>query len=219
MTDREIGHDLGVNHNALRYATTTGRVQIRWEGARAPTIWTVPLPEISAADARLELARRYLHVFGPTTPGSFAQWAGIGPAQGRAAFEGLGDELIARRDTDRRGVAARQRRGLSSVAAVQAAGAGPPASQRRHLLPAPGQWTVSCSSLIRKELAKLWTSRVWPGALLVGTEIVGTWRRAGANVMVEPWRRLSSAEVSAVESEASALPLPGARRSNPGHGG
>jgi hypothetical protein len=56
---------------------------------------------------------------------------------------------------------------------------------------------------------RLWTSRVWPGALLVDGEIAGTWRRAGPCVTVEPWRRLSGAERTAVEAEVAALPLPG----------
>ena len=56
--------------------------------------------------------------------------------------------------------------------------------------------------------AALWTSRVWPGALLVGGDVAGTWRRAGAAVTVTPWRRLSRAERDAVESEAATLPLP-----------
>ena len=71
MTDREAGGALGIG-NAIRYAATTGTVAIRWEGARAPIIWTVPAAEIDAADARRELARRHLHVFGPTTAESFA---------------------------------------------------------------------------------------------------------------------------------------------------
>src|SRR5262249_53184992 len=59
-----------------------------------------------------------------------------------------------------------------------------------------------------KRRASLWTSRVWPGAVLVRGEGVGTWRRAGAEVAVEPWRRLSPAERDAIEQEARALPLP-----------
>ena len=55
----------------------------------------------------------------------------------------------------------------------------------------------------------LWTSRVWPGAVLVEGEIVGTWRRAGPALTVQPWRRLSRAARAAVEAEAEALPLPG----------
>jgi hypothetical protein len=56
--------------------------------------------------------------------------------------------------------------------------------------------------------AELWTPRVWPGALLVEGEIVGTWRRANADVTIKPWRRLTPGERRAVEAEAASLPLP-----------
>ena len=59
---------------------------------------------------------------------------------------------------------------------------------------------------------RLWTPRVWPGALLLSGEIAGTWRRAGSNLDVETWRRLSPTERHAVEAEAAALPLPGLDR-------
>jgi hypothetical protein len=49
---------------------------------------------------------------------------------------------------------------------------------------------------------------VWPGALLVGGVVAGTWRRSGAVVTVQPWRRLSREERDAVEVEAATLPLP-----------
>ena len=58
----------------------------------------------------------------------------------------------------------------------------------------------------------LWTSRVWPGGVLVDGEVAGTWRRANADVTVEPWRTFSQAERCAVEAEAQALPLPGVGR-------
>ncbi|HZD24364.1 MAG TPA: hypothetical protein VE569_13335, partial [Acidimicrobiia bacterium] len=58
LTDREVGNALGYNHNRLRYAATTGRVVIRWEGARAPVVWTVTAPDVDPHDAQLELARR-----------------------------------------------------------------------------------------------------------------------------------------------------------------
>ncbi len=54
----------------------------------------------------------------------------------------------------------------------------------------------------------LWTPRVWPGGLLVGGDVVGTWRRADAVMTVQPWRKLSLAERDAVEAEAQSLPLP-----------
>lgn len=59
----------------------------------------------------------------------------------------------------------------------------------------------------------LWTSRVWPGAVLVNGDIVGTWRRAHDIVTIQTWRRLSRAERTAVEAEAMSLPLPGIERS------
>jgi hypothetical protein len=58
----------------------------------------------------------------------------------------------------------------------------------------------------------LWTSRVWPGALLVGGEIAGTWRRAGAVLTVTLWRGLSPTERDAVAAEAESMPLPGIDR-------
>jgi hypothetical protein len=59
--------------------------------------------------------------------------------------------------------------------------------------------------------SRLWTSRVWPGALLVDGDIAGTWRRAGPVVTIETWRRLSRPERQAVDAEAASLPLSGAQ--------
>src|SRR6266545_2100210 len=72
MTDREVGRERGVG-NEIRYAATTGTVAIRWEGAHAPIVWTVVAPQVEAADARRELARRYIHIFGPATAEGFAR--------------------------------------------------------------------------------------------------------------------------------------------------
>jgi hypothetical protein len=58
----------------------------------------------------------------------------------------------------------------------------------------------------------LWTSRVWPGAVLVDGEIVGTWRRAHHKMTVQTWRRLPRRALDAVEEEAASLPLPGVEK-------
>jgi hypothetical protein len=90
----EVGHSLGVHPNSFRYGAATGTVLIRWDGARQPPVWTVPAPDVDPREARLELARRYLHVFGPATPTGFAEWAGIRPTSaGRAAFDALAESL------------------------------------------------------------------------------------------------------------------------------
>ena len=95
MSYGEAGHELGVDPNSLRYAAPTGTVRIRWDGARQPTIWTVPPPDMDPGEARLELARRHLHVFGPTTAAAFAGWAGIRPPRNEAIFAALRDSLVA----------------------------------------------------------------------------------------------------------------------------
>ena len=59
---------------------------------------------------------------------------------------------------------------------------------------------------------RLWTSRVWPGALLVAGEIRGTWRRANELVRINTWTSLSPGERAAVEAEARSMPLPGLER-------
>ena len=208
LPDREAAAALGVG-NAIRYAAPTGTILIRWEGARAPTIWTVPRPAIDPRDARMELARRYLHVFGPTTAESFAKWAGIGAAAGRDAFELLMGELApARTPIGDAWILARDEETMLADAA-------PPAPAR--LLPSGDTYFLlqgADRELLVPEAdrrAALWTSRVWPGALLVGGDVVGVWRRANEKLTVETWRRLSRAEIDVVEAEAVALPLPGLR--------
>ena len=64
----DAGQALGIHGNNLRYAALTGRLTIRWEGARRPLVWTIPPPDIAPPEATRELARRYLHVFGPAAP-------------------------------------------------------------------------------------------------------------------------------------------------------
>ena len=206
MTDREVGRALGVG-NGIRYATTTGTVAIRWEGARAPTVWTVQPPTMDSLDARLELARRYLHIFGPTTPEAFTKWAGVGPGQGNAAFDALAGSLTPVRTPIGQGWIL-----TSDEAAFRAAPAAAPAAR---LLPSgDAYWLLHGAD---RELmvpnaehrGELWTPRVWPGALLVDTEIVGTWRRANQRLTIATWRLLAPAERAAVEAEAASLPLPG----------
>ena len=60
----------------------------------------------------------------------------------------------------------------------------------------------------------LWTRRVWPGAVLVGGEIVGTWRRAERAIPISLWRGLARKERDAVGAEAESLPLPGLHGQN-----
>ena len=209
-TDREIGHALGINSNALRYAAPTGTVAIRWAGARAPIVWSVPAPEVEPAEARLELARRYLHVFGPATGDRFARWAGISRRSAAGAFGALEDELLpVRSPLGDEWLLARDEEAMRAPESPAAPARLLPSGDAYFLLDG-AERELLVPQADRRE--RLWTPRVWPGALLVDGEIRGTWRRAGTTVTAEPWERLPAAARAAVEAEARTLPLPDADR-------
>ena len=120
-------------------------------------------------------------------------------ADDRARVRALGGHLAARgcrrvrraRGLARRGpIAARRRVAAGRRRAGDARRRGratPPRACCRAAMP------TSCSTGAERELlvpaaeqrGQLWTSRVWPGALLVDGEIRGTWRRANEIVRIE----------------------------------
>jgi hypothetical protein len=182
---------------------------MRWDGARQPIVWTVPPPDVDPRHAGLELARRHLHIFGPASPESFALWAGIGRRRGIAAFDALrrsltpvrtpiGEAWILTRDEP----AFRAAPGPAAPARLLPSGDAYfllQGDDRELLVPDPDRRRA------------LWTPRVWPGAVLVDGEIIGTWRRSQDTVTIQTWRRLSRAARHTVEAEAASLPVPGVR--------
>ena len=211
MTQGAAARAMGAKHaNQLRYAAPTGTILIRWDGSHQPDVWNVPVPEMDPREARLELARRYLHVFGPTTPEAFAMWAGIGTISGIAAFETLGKSLTqVRTPIGEAWILSRDEPLFRSS---------PGSAAPTRLLPSGDTWFLLQGAdreflvLNESQRRALWTSRVWPGALLVEGETVGTWRRTGHVLTIQPWRRLSDAQRNAVEAEAESMPLPGIDR-------
>jgi hypothetical protein len=205
----DAGQALGTHGNNLRYAALTGTLAIRWEGARRPSVWTVPPPDIDPAEATRELARRYLHVFGPATAQGFGKWASIGVAKAVRTFDDLHAELIpVQTPAGEARLLAHDERTIREPPAPVAAA---------RLLPSGDAYTLGITGEDRALLVPdaerrgdLWTPRVWPGALLVGGKIVGTWRRAQRSVTIQLWQRLSPPVREAVVAEAESLPLPDA---------
>src|SRR5581483_8000350 len=157
-----------------------------------------------------ELARRYLRVFGPSTADGFARWAGISKRTAAASFAALeGSLLPVRSPLGDEWLLAEDEPAIRAEAAA-------PAPAR--LLPSGDAYFLLAGAerelLVPREdqRQRLWTSRVWPGALLVDGEIRGTWRRAQHVVRIEAWERLSRGRRDAIEAEAAALPLPGIDR-------
>jgi len=209
ITDREVGRALRVGAS-LRYAATTGTVAIRWDGARAPIVWTVAAPQIDPAEACRDLARRYLHIFGPTTAKGFARWAGISRRSAANAFTSLeGSLLPVRSPLGDEWLLADDEPGMRADEVPDAPARLLPSGDAFFLLHAAERELLVPRADQRQ---RLWTPRVWPGALLVEGEIRGTWRRAQHTVRIDAWARLSRATRDAIETEAAGLPLPGVDR-------
>ena len=206
----EAGRGMGVDPNSLRYAAPTGRVRIRWDGARQPTVWMVPPPDVEPVEARRELLRRFLHASGPATPTAFGEWAGVKPRRTAGYFDDLAGELVAvRTPVGDAWILASDEASLRAVSPAH----GDSATVR--LLPSGDIHTLHQGAdreLLVPEAdrrARLWPSRVWPGAVLMGGAIVGTWRRADRTFTIEAWTALPAATRDAIEHEARGLPLPG----------
>jgi len=147
-----------------------------------------------------------VHVFGPTTPAAFTLWAGIGPRAALAAFDALGTSLTpVHTPTGDGGI-------LTSDEPMVRAPARPTAAAR--LLPSGDTYFLlqgADRELVVPDADRrtsLWTPRVWPGAVLLGGEIIGTWRRAERAITISPWRRLTREERDVLGTEAESLPLP-----------
>src|SRR4029077_10546667 len=75
-----------------RAACATGRIAVRWTTS-ALYVREHERPSIDPDAARIELCRRHVHAFGPTTPAAFAWWAGVPAREARTTFELIAGEL------------------------------------------------------------------------------------------------------------------------------
>ncbi len=204
---RDAGRALGVNPNQLRYAAPTGRLRVRWEGAGPPLVNTVPEPETDPGEARRELARRFLHVLGPSTVSGFARWAGVAPRHATETFDELRTNLISV------GTSIGDAFILADDADSFHADATTRTTPSVRFLPGGDNFVLRWGLERRVQVdddamrAALWPARVWPGALLIDGEIVGTWRRSGSALAITPWREVGRQVRIAVEHEAGTLPL------------
>src|SRR5450759_821971 len=164
MAYGEAGRGLGEHPNRLRYAAPTGTVLIRWDGARQPIVWTVPPPEVEPRTARLELATRYVHVFGPSTAAAFAGWAGITPSSGRGAFEVIAETLApVRTPVGDAWILSRDEPTFRAPAGPAAAARLIPSGDAYFLLQGVDRELLVPEADRRRAL---WTPRVWSGGVL-----------------------------------------------------
>ncbi len=205
------------NFRELRIASMTGAVRIEWDGAT--TSWRLVEPPTEAPEAaRLELARRFLRSVGPSTPKEFAWWTGgwagsFGSAtrgelsDAQQTFHSLERELVEIDVEGRKRWALRiDRSRLERAVPVEAV----------RLLPPGDPYLASADRALLVPLTRfrseLWPKSVWPGALMVNGEIVGTWRRQVGRVTVREWRPLEPEVKEAVEVEVSRMPIESAKK-------
>lgn len=160
-----------------------------------------PAP-VDRDEARAELARRFLHCYGPSTAQRFAEWTQRSTADAKAAFSRIEDELLEVGVEGRKAwLLRRDEKAFSS----------PPEPDGVRLLPVqdPFLQQRDRATVVPDETSrrKLWQPIRGPGGVLVDGAIVGTWRsrikEARLEVEIEPFGRLPRAarETLVVEAE------------------
>jgi hypothetical protein len=189
-----------VAESLFRWAGVSVPVALRREGRT--TMCEALTVEGDPGAARLELTRRYLRGFAPTTPRQFAEWSGLSTRETGAVWDELADELHPVRVEGRRAFVAAD--AADDLASVE------PVSGTRLLPPGDPYLTARDRDVLVPDKASrsaLWPALHPPGAVLVDGELIGTWkRRRGArgrsDMTIEPWRRLGRPHRAAVEREA-----------------
>ena len=177
-------------------------------GRPAAVVWTVPPPEIEPAEATRELARRYLHVFGPARPDGFAKWAGIGAKKAARGVRRARRRAAPGADAVRRRLAPRARRAAMREPPPDGRGA---AAAERRCLHARRHERGPCAPRAGRRP----TCRAVDAACVARRAPRGREGRRHvaprrANVHDPDLARLTRAAQEAVVAEAESLPLPDA---------
>jgi hypothetical protein len=187
-----------------REVCATGRLEVRWT-TRTSHVFERPRPSIEPEAARIELCRRHIHAFGPTTPAAFAWWAGVSSRDAQHSFAALAPELM---PVDYDG----------HTATILAA-------DKTAIMTAEPMRGVRF--LVASDLRIFGQDRTWlfvgpgarqhtplhdtfhPGGLLINGSIAGAWGRRAGRVTVKALGPLSAAIRAAIRDEAESMPIPG----------
>ncbi|WP_158566415.1 DNA glycosylase AlkZ-like family protein [Micromonospora craterilacus] len=200
---RDVLGAVGNRVERLLLACTTGRLRVRWDGRDTLVRVTDP-PQVDPDEARRELLRRFLGALGPATVQGFARWAGLSIVDSRESWRALTDELVEVTVAGQGGPAILDADRAALIDAPQAGGVRllPPGDP--YLLAADRELLVPVAAHRRA----IWPAgTVQPGALFVGGELCGTWRRRGHRVEISTWAEVDDAVRAAAEREAGGFPL------------
>jgi hypothetical protein len=200
-----------VHPSLWRRTGVRGVLAVVGRDGRSPVFGTPPEPP-PVADPGAELARRFVHAYGPATPHLLSWWAGITPRHGRALWARIEDELVeVELDGEQRWALARD----------EAALADPPAARGVRLLPGldPLAGAKDRELLVPEEAVRkrIWRMLGGPGMVLADGEVAGLWRPAKKGrrlvVTVEPLVPALKRRADELAAEAERLaPFRGAER-------
>ena len=190
----------------VKLLSATGKVHIRWDASRIDVLPAEPAA-VDVEDARVELARRFLHWLGPAGPAQFARWAGIVHDDAQATWQALAARCdLVPVDLEGRGrwLLADDEAALRAdepLAGVRLLPMGDPVLWLdRDLVVPPAPDHVAerqPDGDVTQRLLNSLQCRV-----LLDGEIVGSWGRAGGKVTLAPWRELTEDEAARIEAEA-----------------
>ncbi|MCP3995598.1 MAG: winged helix DNA-binding domain-containing protein [bacterium] len=185
----------------LRRAATLGTLAPAWDTVDT-IVHPVAPPSIDPEAARLELARRFFHFYGPATVKDLKWWLDGLLRDAAATAAALGDELApVNVDGEECLATTATLPYLMSTLDPDEVLLLPPDDiyvnrlAARLLTPDP----------VRRKL--LWPQAPPPGALIVGGEACGTWRRRGGAVVVTQWDEVSPGYRRRAETIAADWPL------------
>ncbi len=189
----------------LRFGCASGRIALRWTTS---ALWVreVPRPDVDIGEARTELCRRHVHRFAPTTPNTFAWWAGLSAADARQVWTSLSGELL---EVDFDGTPAWILQ-ADETRIVEAS-----ALHGVRLLVAPDLRLFGRDSDGRfigpgKRPLSPAADSFHPNGILVDGRTVGAWGRRGSRVDVVLTEHLTPAHDDALTAEVAAFPIRGA---------
>jgi len=189
---------------ARRDVCATGRFEVRWTTS-ALFVLEHPRPSIDPEAARIELCRRHIHAFGPTTPAAFAWWAGVSRQDAQHSFDVMTPQLT---PVDYAGhtawilaadeaalATAEPMRGVRFLVASDLRLFG---QDRTGLFVGPG--------LLRYTALH---DTFHPNGLVIDGRIAGVWGRRAGRVTVKVSGPLPAAIRRAIRDEAESMPIPG----------
>jgi hypothetical protein len=186
-----------------RAGCATGRIAVRWT-TTAVYVRERERPSIDQETARMELCRRHVHAFGPTTAAAFAWWAGVSVRDARKTFELIAGELL-----------------RVDLAGHDACVLAADESALRSAGPMRGVRLLVASDLrlLGQDRSKLFVGpgqnersplQDWfhPNGLVVNGRIAGAWGRRGGKVSIKAAGPLARSTRAAIQAEAASMPIP-----------